>query len=358
VAIAVAIALLLLLIVQTLNLRLFRKPLPGEVAGSVSVLIPARDEERNIERCVRSLAGQPNVLEVVVLDDDSSDRTAEIVAAIDLPEAKLLHGAALPPGWRGKNWACHQLAQAARGEWLLFTDADTMHEPDSVTSSLSHAIETRADLLSLFPRQITGTFLERLLIPVLNFVFVTFFPAFMLERSRDPRFHAANGQFLLFRRSAYDRIGGHESIRGSVIDDFALARRIREEDLRLVIADGQDLLRCRMYESARGIIDGFTKNLFAATGENAPRAIGIAVFLVILFIVPLPMAFVTADRRWIAALALGIALRLRVTMRRSDDSLASALLHPIAMLITVLVLIRSMTRSALGMKVRWKGREV
>jgi chlorobactene glucosyltransferase len=357
-AVAVVITLVLLHVVLTLNLRRFMRPRVSPVVGSVSVLIPARNEERNIDRCVRSLVGQENVREVVVLDDDSSDRTSEIVASIGAPGLKLIRGKPLPPEWRGKNWACHQLAEAAFGEWLLFTDADTIHEPQSVAAALCHAIDTQADLLSLFPRQLVGTWLERLIIPLLNFTFVSFFPAFMLERTSNPRFHAANGQFLFFRRTAYEQIGGHAAIRGSVVDDFALARRIREKHLRLVIGDGQDFVSCRMYETPREIIEGFTKNLFAAMGGSALRAVSIALFLLIVFVVPVVAAIVTRSVVWIAAALLGIAMRLRVTAQRRDDSIASALLHPVAMAVVVFVLLRSMMRTLLGMHVQWKGRKV
>ena len=346
--------LVALAIVQQLNLRVFQRP---HAAGSaalhtVSLLVPARDEETNIERCVRSLATQP-ALELIVLDDGSTDRTAEILArlAAEFPHLRVITGAPLPPGWRGKNWACHQLAAAARGDFLLFTDADTEHH-GSVAPSLAFAENTNADLLTLMPRQIQITAAEKLLIPLLNFMFVTFFPAFMLTLSRNPKFSAANGQFLLFRRTAYDAIGGHERIRASIVDDLALARRVREQRLTLVTADGRDLVSCRMYRSAAEIVAGFSKNLYAAVGGNPFAAIAVGVLMLTLFVVPPVMAIITPHPAWVAAAIIGIFMRLR-----AGDRTAWALAHPVAIVVAVGVLWRSMLLTS-SHRVVWKGRSV
>lgn len=341
----ILIALAALLIIQQLNLRVFTRP-RGDAAARVSVLIPARDEERSIEACVRSLAAE-QPYELIVLDDGSSDRTSEIARSSG---AKVIAGQPLPPGWRGKNWACAQLARAATGDLLLFCDADTVHAPQSVRAAAARMLDEKLDLLSLMPRQRCGTFLERLTIPLLDFFYLTFFPAFLLRISDDPRFAAANGQFLLFTRAAYESIGGHASIRSSVVDDLALARRVREARLRLAVADGHELVECRMYRSGAEVIAGFSKNLYAALGESTPRAIGVALMLLGLFVVPPIVAMVTRSWPWIAATLAGLILRLRATRD------LFALLHPLSILIAVAVLLRSMLLTLAGRPQLWKGR--
>jgi chlorobactene glucosyltransferase len=343
--------LVALAVVQHLNLREFRKVSnAGAATASVSILVPARDEERSIERCVRSLASQP-ALELLVLNDGSTDRTGEILSRLSAEFANLrtIEGAPLPPGWRGKNWACHQLAKEAHGEYLLFTDADTEHT-NSVAAAVAYARERSAGLVSLMPRQVMVTAAERFTMPLLNFIYLTFFPAFMLRLSKDPKFSAANGQFLLFRRDAYDRIGGHESVRDSIVDDLALARRIREEELTLAIADGDEVVSCRMYSSGREIIEGFSKNLYSAVGGKVPAALAVGIFILVTFVAPTAMAVATLQPAWIAAALLGIIMRIR-----SGDRTPWAVLHALSMALAVAVLWRSMVR---GGTVAWKGRTV
>lgn len=351
----IAVAILALAVAQHFNLRGYRRlrALPAPASSpAVSILIPARDEEANIEAVVRSLAGRGG--ELIVLDDHSSDATAAILDRLrrELP-LRVIAGEPLPAGWKGKNWACHQLARAATGEYLLFTDADTRHD-GAVETAVALAQETSADLLSLMPRQLTESSLERMTIPLMDFFFVTFFPSFMLERSRDPRFAAANGQFLLFTRAAYDAIGGHESIRDSVVDDLALARRIREKGLTLRVADGHDVVSCRMYRNGSEVIAGFSKNLYAAVGGTPLHAFGIGALMFALFVAPLLLAM-TGSLSALAALAAGIGLRMRSDIRAGHSPLLS-ILHPVSIAIAVAVLARSAIRARRG--VVWKGRVV
>lgn len=356
-------ALLALLVIQAKNVRLFVRP-DREIEGSlpfVSVLVPARNEEATIRSCVLSLLAQdyPGELEVVVLDDHSTDRTAGILKSLSIVSERLrvIPGEPLPEGWTGKNWACAQLAKASRGRYLVFTDADTTHQQQSIGAAVQHAGENDLDLLSLMPRQRMESFWERSLLPLMYFFYLTFFPRFMLEHSNDPRIAAGNGQFMLFSRGAYQAIGGHESVRGNVVDDLALARRIREGRLTLEIADGWDLVECRMYGSVREIIAGFTKNLFAAVGGTGPRAVLIGLGLVALFTAPPLVAVATGHFAWIVAALMGIWLRFRTTAR-TGEPFGYALLHPLAVAVAVSVLFRSMSFALRNKGPMWKGREV
>lgn len=248
------------------NLWSFRRPRPVGSAplpeGAVSVLVPARNEAARITPCIRSLiALQGPVLEILVLDDRSTDGTAEVVreAAAGDARVRVLEGAGLPEGWTGKAWACAQLARAARGDWLLFTDADTRHEPGVLVAALADAGDVA--LLSLWPDQELGTWSERLVVPFMLVLLLVFLPHWMPGRRRS--LGAANGQFMLFRRRAYEAIGGHGAVRAHLVDDVALARALRERGEAVRNRSGVGWVRCRMYENAAGVWEGFSKNLRA-----------------------------------------------------------------------------------------------
>ena len=232
-----------------------------------SVMVPARNEEHNIAACVTSLLKQnyPHY-EILVLDDHSTDHTGEILTSLADQHGclRILHGQPLPPGWVGKNWACHQLSQAARGELLLFVDADTQHREDTLSRAVSALVSEKIDLLTALPRQIVHTWGERLIVPVLYFSLMVFMPLPLAYRLRQPAFSAAIGQFLLFRRQAYDDIGGHAAVRAHGADDLALARLIKLHNLPWRMLDGTGCSSTRMYRGFRQAFDGFSKNLFAA----------------------------------------------------------------------------------------------
>ena len=366
------------------NMRLLRKPgIPAAgqegAVSDVSVLVPARNEEGRLRDCLASLlAQQPPVREVILLDDRSTDRTAEIARELGFREEpgsrlRLIRGTELPEGWVGKNWACHQLSRASDPEsaYLLFTDADTIHGPGCVAAALAHARSTRADLLSLWPDQITGTWAEKLVIPLGYLLFMAFQPFPLLgwlqgdpararrwgfNRNRLAAMGAANGQFLLFRRAAYGVLGGHEALRDHLVEDIAFGRRVASrtgEGMRLVNADGIDLLKCRMYTDFEGVWEGFSKNLRPVFEEShhAFLLFGIVVFS--LFLLP----FLLLGRGWWAAwIAAGLILLMRflLTIRFRTSWLGLAA-HPAAVLLALLVALNSW-RLCLRRGIVWKGR--
>ena len=238
-------------------------PVPAH-APLISVCIPARNEERNIRACVEALLAQdyPN-LEIIVLDDRSSDATPLILAEIASldPRLHLINGSDLPKGWAGKPHALFQAAAHARGEWLCFVDADTVVMPGTLSSCYSKALETQADMFTIMTFQVLGSFWEKVVMPlVMTALSVGFSPRKINDPNR--RDAIANGQFILIRRSTYDAIGGHESIKNSIVEDKALAEKVKWNRYRLIVADGMRIVRTRMYTSLPEMWEGWTKNIY------------------------------------------------------------------------------------------------
>ena len=382
----------LLLLVMTLNVALnwgvFVAPRrrrftqePTSRVPFVSVLIPARNEAARITPCVRSLLRQdyPDY-EVLVLDDHSEDGTAQVVLDLGCsrdPRARhrVVEGAPLPPGWTGKAWACHQLAAAARGEFLLFTDADTAHDPASLGVCVGHALETNAALLSAWPRQITRTWSEHAVIPLVYVLLLGALPHRMLRRLQNhlpyarrtsakmlASMGAANGQYMLFRRDAYDAIGGHEAVREHLVEDVGLGRLVAArtaEGMRLINCDGSGLVQCRMYESLPQVWEGFTKNLRAAFSHSAAAfwlfgTIGTCGLLLPFFWACIPGA---SGRWWwlpVGQVAWILLLRIAMTVRFRTSWLG-VVLHPVGEGLSLLMGLNSWRLSA-RRGVSWKGR--
>jgi chlorobactene glucosyltransferase len=237
----------------------------------VSVLIPMRNEAAVIGATVASLLAQayPN-FEIWLLDDQSTDDSAKVAlaAAGGDPRLTVLTGKPLPAGWLGKNWACQQLAERAGGDYLLFTDADVRWEPGALSALMAEAASTRADLLTAWPRQVTLTWGERLVVPLMGFSILAYLPALAVHSSPWPVFAAAIGQCLLFKRSAYEQIGGHAAIKQQITDDMACAYAIKRQKLRFRMADGADFLACRMYRSWAEVRNGYAKNILAGHGDS------------------------------------------------------------------------------------------
>lgn len=246
----------------------------------ISAIIPARNEEATIEAAVRSLAPQAEIAEIIVVNDHSTDRTGEILERLtrEVPKLRILSADELPDGWVGKNNAVWTGAQASKSEWMLFTDADTVHYADSAKRALTDAAASGAAIVSYSPEQVTGSLAEKALIP---FIYCTLARKFDYARVNDPNLPdaAANGQFLLIRRDAYDAIGGHRAIAGEVLEDVALARRAKGAGYRLHFGSGEGIARTRMYRSFGAMWRGWTKNLYPLLGgdkEEIAREILIA----------------------------------------------------------------------------------
>jgi chlorobactene glucosyltransferase len=380
---AVLATLLLVLAMLAANLNCFAslknaEPQPGEAAPLVSVLVPARNEAPRIAQCVRSLLAQNHPrFELLVLDDHSEDETARIVRELGLREdatsdRRLLAGAPLPPGWTGKCWACHQLASHARGEWLCFTDADTVHSPGTIAAALTHAQRTRADLLSAWPRLVTKTLGEKLVIPVIHLLAVALYPHAILaffqrhpERARRLSRNAlralggANGQFLFFKNSSYGKIGGHAAVRDHLVEDVALGREIALrilDGMQLVNCDASRLVDCRMYSSFREVWEGFTKNIRPAFEGALALWWLLGTMFWCCFFLPFVLVFFPAHR-WFAVAEIALVYVIRVLLTaRMRTSWLGCLLHPVGHFLAMCIALNSWLRASRG-GVVWKGRK-
>jgi hypothetical protein len=352
-------------------LRFRRPPLPGGgPPPSVSVLIPARDEERAIGRTVSAALASTGVdLEVVVLDDESRDATASIVTTIAAadPRVRLVKGRPLPPGWCGKQHACALLADEARHEHLVFIDADVTLMPECLARSVAFLRESGAALASGFPRQETGTFFEWLLLPLIHFVLLGYLPLGRSRRSLAPGLAAGCGQLFVTRISDYRTSGGHGAIRESLHDGIKLPRAYRRAGLATDIFDATGLANCRMYERDIDVLKGLSKN--ATEGMASPRVV-LPASVLLLFgqVMPVVLLAIGIATGWsgfstraawavVAASALSYLPRLLEAIR-FRQSLASALAHPLGIAVFLVIQWVGVFRKALGLNTSWKGRSL
>ncbi|MBU6146470.1 MAG: glycosyltransferase [Paenibacillaceae bacterium] len=261
----------------------------------VSILIPARDEAQTIGRCIASIHAQTwSNWECLVLDDESDDDTAAIVASwADRDDRiRLLRGTPLPDGWVGKCHACAQLAEHARGSWLLFVDADTVHDAAMVSSLLATAQALRADVLTGFPRVLSSHAFGWLVLPLMHFVIALHLPVGRVLRSARAAFVAAHGACMLYRREAYDRIGGHahEHHRASLIEDMTMAKRAKRVGCRVALVDITPVVACEMYARPRDVWHGFAKNLYNGIGRSPLMLCGLLATYTTLYAVPVAVA--------------------------------------------------------------------
>lgn len=358
-------SLSLLILNYLLNLKVFRFPRIPELPAStplLSVLVPARNEEKRIRPCLETLADSkyPN-LEILVLDDHSSDGTADLVQKMAQgdPRIRLRSGRDLPAGWTGKAWACHQLAREARGEFLVFVDADTRFSDITLSQTVALAMNKKADLISLWPFLEAKTWSEHLVIPFVHLFILLYLPHWVGGRSAS--LGAANGQFLLFRRTAYEKIRGHESVAGHLVEDIALGRKMRAAGFRVLNHDGTNpgqhlaLVRCRMYDNFRDLWDGFTKNLYPAFDGKWAAFAFFQVFQTLVLLAPFALLpFFPHDPVLWVETAIILSLRLAMA-HRFRQSWRGAVFHPFGMLLVLAISANSWLQT-IRRRLPWRGR--
>lgn len=359
-----------------LNLAALKRPsrkaaLPAD-PPLVSVLIPARNEEENIQRCLTSVLAQdyPN-FEVLVLDDNSKDRTAEIVGGVAKSDGRvqLIRGKPLPDGWAGKCFACHQLSQNARGSWLLFVDADTVSRPHMMRSTLQLAILNEAAMLSGFPRQKVSGITQKMVIPIIfYFLVMAWFPLWLFHSWKKPGPTLAIGQFLLFKREDYLAIGGHESVKSRIMEDVWFGIEMHRQRRRILSVDLSGVLTTKMYTNMGTMAEGCIK-WFYSVASLSPLAMVGSVLIAYIFLLapfywacarPINVLFsegLVMDWGAVVLIQVVVILLMRlITDIYFKGSKISFIFHPLGISFLILAVIVGSSRRALGAGVAWKDR--
>jgi hypothetical protein len=348
------------------NARLLRTPTLSAVGPPVrvAVLIPARNEATRIEACLRSLESRSDrngatIVEVLVMDDGSDDGTDKVVQGMAAgwtgPPLRLLTAPPVPSGWLGKPAACAQLAATVSPECdvLVFLDADVRLEPGAVGASAALLAQLDLDLVSPYPRQEAGTATERLVQPLLQWSWLTFLPLRLAERTARPSLGAANGQFLVVRRSTYERAGGHGSGRGEVLDDLALLRSIKAVGGHGTVVDGTALATCRMYTSAAQLHEGYRKSLWSAFGSPLQAAVTMSM-LIVTYVFP-TVAALRGSRVGAVGYAAAVAGRAVTARRTGGRTWPDTATHPAAIVELAVLTAQSFARRRQG-TLQWRGR--
>lgn len=350
------------------RLRLYAEATSGPL---VSIIVPARNEAPNLGPLLASLARTTyGNREVIVVDDRSTDGTAEIVRATMARTdgwLKLVEGEDLPPDWYGKPWACWQGSRAAAGDVLLFTDADTRHEPDLLGRTVAALEDQRADLLTILPEQTLGSFWERSVMPHMLFMLGMRYRTGRMNRTRDPLHVVANGQYIMMPRASYEAIGGHEAVKHEVVEDLRLAQAVVASGRKLYVTHAEEFMRTRMYRSLNGIFEGWTKNVAIGAGYSVHRAFArilpwaLVALLLVGWVLPPGVLLVEAfgevpDRivTWaLGATILSLTFWMLANVRMRVPPLYS-LIYPLGAIVAAIIIARSALR---GRRVVWKGRE-
>ena len=331
----------------------------------VSVCVPARDEERGIRACLESLLKQDYPeFEVIVVNDHSTDRTGELIRELAEKDSRLiaLDGEELPTGWLGKPFALHQAFQKAKGEILLFTDADPVFEPNALRTAISTMQERKLDALTLMPRAEFGSFWERAVQPTI-FGFIGSLTRFGKVNSPDHKSAMGFGAFLMFKRSAYEAIEGHEGGKADVLEDVLIAKRLKKAGFKLLVADAKRLFSIRMYYGFREIWIGWRKNMFLAMKRSVARAL-YYVFMVLAFVLTPYLVLgwnvmVGADLLWIGLSLFGVSMVSAATIKTCDElglGRINACLFPIGAVVMAAIMINSMIQVLIFSRTEWRGR--
>lgn len=358
-ALCLDVATIAVLVHTVVNAVLLRRPPAASdtrVAESVSILVPMRDEAAGAERCIRALLAQRNLVhaEILVYDDGSTDGTADVVRRTGDDRVAVRTGSPPAAGELGKPLACARLAAAARGDVLVFVDADVVLAPDAVARAIALLRAAGLQFVSPYPRQLAGSWLERLVQPLLQWSWLALLPLRLAEHSPRPSLVAANGQLLVVDAAAYAACGGHAGVIGDVLDDIALARALRATGARGGFVDGTRLATCRMYDGPRQLVDGYAKSLWRAFGSG-PAALALAASLIVLFVVPFGLVAVT-PWAWPAA-AAGPASRVVSAARTGGRAAVDPVLHPLSILVFAAMIVVSFRRRRQG-RIAWKGRAI
>jgi chlorobactene glucosyltransferase len=326
----------------------------------VSLLIPARNEADNLRETLPLwLASLYPELEIIILDDQSDDETPALLltAQREHPERfHFLHGRPLPEGWNGKNWACHQLSQAATGDILLFCDADVRVGPMAVTHTVSQLQHTGAGALTVVPHQQMKSWSEKAIVPlVMQVPTLSFVSLPFTFQSPSETFTVANGQWLAFPREVYDSFGGHTSARAAIVEDMELCRQVKRQGRRVLTVLATTQLSVRMYDSLSGVREGFSKNLFALMHYRFHNFLIVLFFFMLAGVLPWVLPLWLGGIWW---LPLGTLLLARLELAALTEQPATSILwHPLGTLLVLGIALESLLRT-FSNQLHWKGRRL
>lgn len=345
---------------------------PDPASPLITVCVPARNEEANLEACVRSiLASTERAIEVLVYDDQSTDDTPNILARLIASDPRVRAAAVtpLPSGWNGKQHACWRMSEQARGQWLCFTDADVRFEPTCLAGAMAFAKAHKADMVSTFPRQITGSLAEKLAVPMIFFILFSYLPMPRMRTTRDPAASAACGQFILVSRAAYDKSGGHAAFKNSMHDGVKMPREVRKAGFHTDLFDGTQLLSVRMYRGLTQTWRGFAKNAFEGLGS-----VGLLLFITVVHLLAHVLPWVIVPWALLGKLAPGLlhaptelaalfavscvamaVLQRFLLARRFEQGVTPVLLHPLGVLMMTAIQWHSLYLALTGQRA-WRGR--
>ncbi len=332
----------------------------------ISVLVPARNEEDNIKRCLLSLMKQDyKNIEILVLNDNSTDNTAGIVSGLARKDKRITlhHGKPLEKGWLGKSFACYQLSKFAKGKYLVFTDADTLHFPNSIGSSVACLLKYKVDALSVFAKQIMVTIHERMMVPAGNYMIFWFLPLILIRKAKSALFCTAIGQFMLFKKEVYEKIGGHKAVKSRILEDVIISKQVKKCGYKFMIFDGRHSLYCRLYHNFSEVVKGYSKILFAAFGFNAYMMLTAILFVSAIFLLPFIMLPISILFDWaqihinlmIIQVIMIFITRVIFTFRYRSKAI-DAFLHPLAFIYLIAIAITSVFQVKYGAGIYWKGR--
>jgi len=360
--------MLLIAVINTLTLRNLNDYKSPRSYPRISVLVPARNEEDNIYPCVKSLLAQdyPD-FQVIVLDDNSTDLTGAILKDFACRDERLriIKGLPLPHDWLGKHWACHQLYRASDGGLLMFTDADTVHTPDTLRCAAAALEAENADMLSIIPRHKLVSWAEKLVMPIFALGVFANVPLPRRLRPKDIKVLSSSGKLMLFRRRSYEKSGGFEAIKQNVLDDLQLPQEITAAGMRYRLLDGTNNVSCRMYHNLKEVHEGLSKNTFAAFGYSMPLSIFTWLWVTFVFWEPVIALGIRGIPDYPPPLSLGLAaisilasiLLFTVYSQRFKFPLHMVLFYPFSILLMTTIAFSSMVLTLSG-QTTWKDRKL
>ncbi|MFH2044468.1 MAG: glycosyltransferase family 2 protein [Pseudomonadota bacterium] len=345
-------------LINLVSAPVIRNNSSNKIHDLVSVLVPMRNEEANIKIILTSIISQDySNIEIIVLNDCSEDNSLKVAQqmANQYKQIRVIDGQKLPLGWTGKNWACHQLSNNAKGNLFLFLDADCIMAPWVVKSVVNLIYQRNLSLVSCFPTQITNTFGEKLVVPLLNWFLLTLLPLRLVFISSLKSFVAANGQFMFFRKNDYETIGGHEAVKTKIVEDMELARLVKQNRFKMMTLLGGKGVFCRMYQSLDDAIKGFTKNFYPGFSGNAIAFFLFITTISIVFMAPFVLSMVNV--KYLLLVFVIFAQRAIISIISGQSLLLAIVLHPLQMIYFEYIALLSIIKSKSG-NIKWKGRRI